>query len=96
MIARGPSMLSATRCAWLEFVEANRIQAAVIPLAGFLVLIAFFLLQERIGNLPRRIFQIAIAVFVFAGVGVVIYEIESPQQCERPSALINEALVPRT
>jgi hypothetical protein len=79
-------MLSAARCAWLDFVEANRSQAALIALGGFLVLILFSLFQERLNKLPRRIFQVAIAIFIFAGLGAVIYETQSPQECTGSSA----------
>jgi hypothetical protein len=74
-------MLSAARCAWLDFVAASPLQAALIPLGGFLVLILFLLLQERISKLPRRIFQVTIIVFIFAGLAAVIYETRSPQEC---------------
>jgi hypothetical protein len=74
-------MLSAARCAWLDFVAASPLQAALIPLGGFLVLILFLLLQERISRLPRRIFQVAIIIFIFAGLAAVIYETHSPQEC---------------
>jgi hypothetical protein len=78
-------MLSAARCAWLEFVAANRFEAALVPLAGFLVLILFLALQDRLPRVPRRIFQIAIAIFILGGVGAIIYETLSPQDCTAPS-----------
>jgi hypothetical protein len=78
-------MLSAARCAWLDFVAANRSHAALVPLGGFLVLILFSLFQERIRTLPRRIFQIAITVFICAGLGAVIYETQSPRECAASS-----------
>lgn len=74
-------MLTAARCAWLNFVEAHRFDAVLIALGGFLVLVLFSLLHERIGRLPRKIFQAAIAIFIIVGVGAVIYEIQSPQDC---------------
>jgi hypothetical protein len=74
-------MLSAARCAWLDFVDANRFQAALIPFGGFVVLILFLLFQEKIGRLPRRILQVALTIFIFAGLAAVIYETESPQEC---------------
>jgi len=86
LVARGLGMFSAARCAWLDFVATNRIEAALIPLGGFLALILFLLLQDRIGSLPRRILQIAIAIFIFVGLGAVIYEIQSPQECAASSA----------
>jgi hypothetical protein len=74
-------MLTAARCAWLDFVEAHRFDAVLIALGGFLVLVLFSLLHERIGRLPRRFFQLAIAIFIVAGLGAVIYEIQSPADC---------------
>jgi hypothetical protein len=74
-------MLTAARCVWLDFVEAHRFDAVLIALGGFLVLVLFSLLHERIGRLPRKIFQLAIAIFIVAGLGAVIYEIQSPQEC---------------
>jgi putative intracellular protease/amidase len=79
-------MLTATRCAWLAFVEAHRFAAVLIPLGGFLVLILFSLLRERIGRLLRQIFQLAIVVAICAGVAAVIYETRSPRECAAPSA----------
>ncbi|HEV2955289.1 MAG TPA: hypothetical protein VGX95_04155 [Xanthobacteraceae bacterium] len=79
-------MLWAARCAWLDFVEASRFQAALIPLGGFLALILFSLFRERIRTLPRRIFQIAITIFIFASLAAVIYETRSPQECTAASA----------
>jgi hypothetical protein len=78
-------MLSTARCAWLDFVEAHRLQAALVPFVGFLMLILFLLFQEKIGRLPRRILQVAIMIFVFAGLAAVIYELQSPQECAASS-----------
>jgi hypothetical protein len=78
-------MLSSVRCAWLDFVEAHRLQAALVPLGGFLALILFLMFQEKIGRLPRRILQVAIMIFVFAGLAAVIYELQSPQECAASS-----------
>lgn len=74
-------MLSAARCWWLEFAQANRSEAALIPLGGFLVLILFFLFQDRISRLPRRVFQIAVAIFILGGVSAITYETLSPREC---------------
>ena len=78
-------MLTAVRCAWLDFVEAHRFDAVLIALGGFVVLVLFSLFHERIGRWPRKIFQLAIAIFIVAGVGAVIYEIQSPPECTRSS-----------
>ena len=82
-------MLSAARCAWLGFVEANRFDAALVPLGGFLVLILFFLLQDRMRRVPRRIFQIAVAIFIIVGVGAITYETLSPKECTAASNELN-------
>jgi hypothetical protein len=82
-------MLSAARCAWLGFVEANRFEAALIPLGGFLVLILFFLLQDRMRRALRRIFQIAVTVFIIAGLGAITYETLSPKECTASSDELN-------
>jgi hypothetical protein len=74
-------MLSTARCAWLDFVADHRLQAALIPFGGFVVLILFLLFQERIGRLWRRILQVAITIFILAGLADVIYEIRSEQEC---------------
>ena len=74
-------MLTGARCAWLGFVEANRFQAVFIPLAGFLALILFSLLRERISRLLRHIFQVAILFVIFAGIAAVVYESGSPREC---------------
>jgi len=74
-------MLSAARCAWLGFVEANRFEAALIPLGGFLVLILFFVFQDRMRRVLRRIFQIAVTIFIIAGVGAITYETLTPKVC---------------
>lgn len=74
-------MLSAARCAWLAFVDANRFEAALVPIGGFLVFILFLLFQDRIKRVPRRIFQIVITIFILVGVGAIIYETLSPQEC---------------
>jgi hypothetical protein len=74
-------MLSAARCAWLGFVEANRLEAALIPLGGFVVLILFFMFQDRMRRVLRRVFQIAITIFIIIGVGAIIYETLSPKEC---------------
>jgi hypothetical protein len=83
------AMLTAARCAWLSFVEAHRFEAVLIALGGFLVLVLFSLFHERIGRLPRKIFQAAIAIFIVAGVGAVIYEIQSAQDCAASSDELN-------
>jgi len=81
-------MFSAARCAWLGFVEAHRFEAALVPLAGFLVLVLFYLFQDRIRRLPRRVFQITVTIFIFGGLGAVVYETLSPQECTAsPDAL---------
>ena len=82
-------MFSAARCAWLGFVEAHRFEAALVPLAGFLALILFFLLQDRMKRVARRIFQIAVTIFIFAGVAAVIYETLSPKECTAASDELN-------
>jgi hypothetical protein len=74
-------MLTATRCAWLAFVEAHHFQAVLIPLGGFLVLVLFSLLRDRIGRLLRQIFQVAIILAICVGVAAVIYETRSPREC---------------
>ena len=74
-------MLSAARCAWLEFVAASRLEAALVPIFGFLLLILFLVFQDRIKRVPRRIFQIAIIIFILGGLGDIIYETLSPQEC---------------
>jgi phosphoglycerol transferase MdoB-like AlkP superfamily enzyme len=79
-------MITAARCAWLAFVDAHRWEAALIPLLGFLVLVLFSLFQERIGRLPRRIFQVGAVVFICAGLAVVIYESLQPQDCPASAA----------
>jgi hypothetical protein len=79
------AMFTAARCAWLGFVEAHRFDAVLIALGGFLVLVLFSLFHERIGRLPRRIFQLAIAMFIVVGVGAVVYEIQSPPECTASS-----------
>lgn len=89
-------MLTATRCAWLAFVEAHRFEAVLIPLGGFLVLILFSLLRERISRLLRQIFQVAIIVVICAGVAAVIYETRSPQECAAPLAPDGQARDLRT
>jgi hypothetical protein len=78
-------MLSAARCAWLEFVAANRFEAALVPIGGFLVFVLFLLFQDRMRRVPRRIFQIAITIFILGGVGAIIYETLSPQECSNAS-----------
>jgi transcriptional regulator of nitric oxide reductase len=70
---------------WLDFVEANRLQAALIPLGGFLLLILFFLFQDRIRRLPRRFFQVAVTLFILGGLGAIVYETLSPQECATSS-----------
>ena len=82
-------MLSAARCAWLGFVEAHRFDAALIPFGGFLVLILFFLFQDRMRRVLRRIFQIAVTVFIIAGVGAITYEMLSPKECTLSSDELN-------
>jgi hypothetical protein len=82
-------MFSAVRCAWLGFVEAHRFEAALVPLAGFLALILFFLLQDRMRRVPRRIFQIAVTIFIIAGLGAIIYETLSPKECTAASDELN-------
>jgi hypothetical protein len=79
-------MLSTARCAWLDFVEAHRFAAALVPFGGFVLLILFLLFQERIGRLLRRGLQVAITIFIFVGVGAVIYETGSPPECTSSSA----------
>jgi hypothetical protein len=74
-------MLSAARCVWLGFVEANRLEAALIPLGGFVVLVLFFMFQDRMRRVLRRVFQIAITIFIIIGVGAIIYETLSPKEC---------------
>ena len=74
-------MLTAARCAWLDFVEAHRFEAVLIAVGGFLVLVLFSLFHERLGRLPRKLFQAAVALFIVVGLGAVIYEIQSPQDC---------------
>ena len=78
-------MLSAARCAWIEFVEAYRFEAALIPLGGFLALILFLWFQDRIRRLLRRIFQITIVIFIFVGLGAIMYETLSPAECTASS-----------
>jgi hypothetical protein len=78
-------MLTATRCAWLAFVDTHRFQAVLIVLAGFLALVLFSLLRERIGRLLRQVFQAAIIFVIFAGLAAVIYETRSPRECPVPS-----------
>lgn len=82
-------MLSAARCAWLGFVEAHRFEAALIPLGGFLVLILFFLLQDRMRRATRRAFQIVVTIFIIAGVGAITYETLSPKECAASSDELN-------
>ena len=82
-------MLSAARCAWLGFVEANRLEAALVPLGGFLVLILFFMFQDRMRRVLRRIFQIAVTIFIIIGVGAIVYETLSPKQCTASSDGLN-------
>jgi hypothetical protein len=82
-------MFSAVRCAWLGFVEAHRSEAALVPLGGFLALILFFLLQDRMRRVPRRIFQVAVTIFIFAGVAAVIYETLTPKECTAASDELN-------
>jgi hypothetical protein len=82
-------MLSAARCAWLGFVEANRFQAALIPLGGFLVFILFFLFQDRMRRAVRRIFQVAVMMFIIIGLGAVTYETLAPQECVGSSDEVN-------
>ena len=89
LLVAGQGMLSAARCAWLGFVEANRFEAALIPLSGFLVLILFFMFQDRMRRALRRIFQIAVTIFIFIGVGAVIYETLSPKECTASSDELN-------
>ena len=79
-------MLSAARCAWLAFVEAKRLEAALIPIGGFLVLILFLFFQDRLKRVPRRIFQITIVIFILGGLGDIIYETLSPQECSAASS----------
>lgn len=74
-------MLSAARCAWLEFVAASRLEAALVPIVGFLLLILFLVFQDRISRVPRRICQIVIIVFILGGLGDIVYESLSPQEC---------------
>jgi hypothetical protein len=78
-------MLTVSRCAWLDFVEAHRFDAVLIAFGGFLVLMLFSLFHERIGRLPRKIFQAAIAIFIVVGLAAVIYEIQSPRDCAASS-----------
>jgi uncharacterized membrane protein len=78
-------MLTAARCAWLDFVDAHRFEAVLIALSGFLVLVLFSLFHERIGRLPRKMFQLTIAIFIVVGLGAVIYEIHAPQDCTASS-----------
>jgi hypothetical protein len=85
----GQHMLSAARCAWLGFVEASRFEAALIPLGAFLVLILFFLFQDRMRRVLRRIFQIAVTIFVIAGLGAITYETLSPKECTASSEELN-------
>lgn len=85
----GQGMLSAARCAWLGFVEANRFQAALIPLGGFLILILFSLFQDRMRRVVRRIFQVAVTIFIVIGLGAVIYETLAPQECAASSDELN-------
>ena len=82
-------MLSAARCAWLGFVEANRFEAALVPLGGFLALIMFFLFQDRMRRVPRRIFQIVLTLFIIAGLAAVIYETLTPKECTASSDELN-------
>ena len=82
---RGQGMLSAARCAWLGFVEAHRFEAAIIPLGGFLVLILFFTFQDRMRRVLRRIFQIAVTIFMIIGIGAITYETLSPKECTASS-----------
>ena len=82
-------MLSAARCAWLGFVEANRPEAALIPLGGFLVLSLFFLFQDRVRRATRRAFQIAVTIFIIAGAGAITYETLSPKECAASSDELN-------
>jgi hypothetical protein len=82
-------MLSAARCAWLGFIEANRFEAALVPLGGFLVLILFFLFQDRMKPGLRRIFQIAVIIFIIAGIGAIAYETLSPKECTASSDELN-------
>ena len=74
-------MLSAARCAWLGFVEAHRFEAALVPLGGFLVFILFFVLQDKMRRATRRAFQIAVTIFIIAGLSAVTYEMLSPKEC---------------
>ena len=74
-------MLSAARCAWLGFVEAHRLEAALVPLGGFLVFILFLLFQDRMRRAVRRIFQVAVTIFIIIGLGAIIYETVAPQEC---------------
>jgi len=82
-------MLSAARCAWLGFVEVNRVEAALIPLGGFIVLILFFLFQDRMRRVLRRIFQIAVITFIIVGLGAIIYETLTPRECTASSDDLN-------
>lgn len=79
-------MLSAARCAWLGFVDANRFQAALIPLGGFVVLILFFLFQDRMRRAVRRAFQITVTIFIIIGLGAIVYETLAPQECTTASS----------
>ena len=82
-------MLSAARCAWLGFVEADRFEAALVPLGGFLVLILFFLFQDKMRRATRRAFQIAVTIFIIAGLAAIVYETLSPKECTASADELN-------
>jgi hypothetical protein len=82
-------MISAARCAWLGFVEAHRFDAALIPFGGFFVLILFFLFQDRMRRVTRRAFQIGVTIFIIVGLGAVLYEMLSPNECVASSDELN-------